>query len=144
MKYFIFLSIAALASCPAITGGEHTAVSIPCLTRLSSTDTVINGFLLIPHEFNPFSPGIDARINIPESSIVTLFFTDTLSTDTAWVCNEEQVAPGAYRMSSTYLEFRRKEGYFPVVVHVIIKSVYGRRESSYPIISSFVATRLIP
>ncbi len=44
----------------------------------------------------PFSPVIEPTFNLPDSSTVTIFLTDTLSIDTVWICKNESLKAGLY------------------------------------------------
>ncbi len=123
MKSLIILSIALPLACTVIAGGEsQDNVPFVCV----STDSVVNGFYLKPYLIKPFSPVFNVEFNLPESSLVTLFVTDTSESDTIWHCRQESMAPGLYKIQGGAIDrMREKLSGGWVDVHLHAESSYG-------------------
>ena len=64
-----------------------------------SGDTTVNGYKISNPDILPFSPVIAPAFNLPDSSIVNIFLTDTLGQDTMWICEKKSLQAGLYRIS---------------------------------------------
>jgi hypothetical protein len=139
MKYFCIVGIVILLSFSVKAGGEQTNKDETRFVLLSA-DTLVNGFRFIPHDIVPFSPVIEAEINLPESSIVALFITDTLLKDTCWICQKDELPQGIYRIRpQTYPEFSGQKEPRIVILHFVAWSVCESR-IGFPANCSFTAS----
>lgn len=123
MKCVINFLLAVICSCAVIAGnGSSNQTPFVCM----ASDSVVNGFYLVPYLIKPFSPVFSVEFNLPESSLVTLFVTDTLETDTIWYCRQESMAPGLYKTHGGEINKMRERlsgGW--VDVHLHVESSYG-------------------
>ena len=121
---------------------SHTKMDHDPLSLVSS-DSTLNGFLLVAHDIYPFSPVIKADFNLPETSAVSLFFTDSLEMDTGWIINSDTLPPGLYRVPyDQFLNYGKSTGSRIFLFHLSASSIYGR-SSGAPVWSTYTAVRTL-
>jgi hypothetical protein len=91
--YLILIFFVFPANCLS-QNGDSVSNNIELISR----DSLINGYFLKPLNVLPFSPVIEPEFNLPDTSIVSIFFMDTLQTDTVWIIKEESILPGLYKI----------------------------------------------
>ena len=97
-------------------------------------DSLVNGYNLIPYYPNPFSPVIEQEFNLPDSSKVNIFITDTMYVDTLWITKNKILIPGVYRIPpSIFAECIDKKANRFVILHIDATSqsaIYASSRSS--------------
>lgn len=140
MKYLVTMSGVILLSILVLAGETAPKTDLNDLDRIPRGGD-IDGYVLIASDILPFSPTIEVRFNLPETSKVDLFVTDTLQMDTGWVRRQQQLSPGLYRLSGTVIaDFAERTRSSTVDVHLNAQSTYGS-ETGFPVDCSFTARR---
>jgi hypothetical protein len=140
MRSYVILSVGLLLSCAVWAGDAPVDVQSSRLTRLSTNESV-NGFILVASDIRPFSPVVDVEFNLPMSSTVDVFFTDTLMADTTWICRNETLGAGQYLVAHDAIaELGRSKDYRTFVAHLSANSTYGDN-TCCPVDCSFVTQR---
>lgn len=140
MKVLLVASLLALVPGSGFTEDRPPETETNRLVR-ATTDTAVNGFFLIPTDVFPFSPVITVEFNLPESSQVDLFFSDTLFTDTTWIVHSESLGPGLYRLpSETITGTGNAKPYRKFLVHFSASSIVGS-STGFPSACTFTAVR---
>lgn len=140
MKFIIFFIVAIMLAC-TIAAGDDDPGSNPIFSQ-GTEPPGCKGFYMKPiGVYNPFSPVWYLEFSLPESSLVSLFVTDTLGIDTFWCCFQECMVPGEYRTDGSevdkgkaYLSCKR------VDVHLLVTSTYNGK-FGYPIECTYEARR---
>ncbi|MEZ5360526.1 MAG: hypothetical protein R3F48_17060 [Candidatus Zixiibacteriota bacterium] len=95
MKLIVSIAVAFL--CLSIAVADDEVENQP-LFQIIASDTCISGYFLTPISLNPFDQTYDIKFNLPDTSYVSIFITDTLGIDTVWCTQRKILSPGYYRI----------------------------------------------
>ncbi|MDX9859103.1 MAG: hypothetical protein RBT76_15055 [candidate division Zixibacteria bacterium] len=119
------LIIVAILAVVCITSGVASPQSRlgPNSIEQIPVDTAVNGYLLTGVDALPYSPVVEPLFNLPETSLVELYFTDTLQTDTVWILNKQILPEGFYRIRYTpFNTYVSSTGIRAILLHVTARS----------------------
>ena len=121
MKLLTFL---LLIFCSSASFAQSTKTSVAALEGVEqiSDTAVVNGYTVEKIYPNPFSPVIEPKFNLSETSWVSVFITDTLLADTAWIIENQHLATGEYKIPCGVLSaYSRETGNETPVFHLEAK-----------------------
>lgn len=118
MKCYFKYAILILICFPVICCSQNEEADSKYM-EIITNDSLVNGYYLSLIEFHPFSPVIEPEFNLPDTSKVNIFLTDTLYIDTLWVIREKVLYPGLYKVQhSVFAEYTNKTKNRTVLFHL--------------------------